>query len=69
MDHLKNEGPSSAHFDFSYVEAEAEKSFKKRALAVRLATEGHNLGNGQFLAKGDGGSLQSVVGFESSSQV
>ena len=64
MNHLEDEGPSSAHLDLADVEAEAEEGFQEGALAVGLPAEGDDLGDGERLAEGHGGSLEAVVGLE-----
>lgn len=64
VNHLEDEGPSSAHLDLADVEAEAEEGFQEGALAVGLPAEGDDLGDGERLAEGHGGSLEAVVGLE-----
>lgn len=49
MDHLKDERAASSHLDLADVEPEPYEGFKKRALAVELLTEGHDLRDRELL--------------------
>ncbi|POO03199.1 hypothetical protein TorRG33x02_012600 [Trema orientale] len=65
VDHLENEGATSAHLDLADIESEAEEGFEEGALAVGLATERDDLRNRKLLAEGNGGGLKPIVGLES----
>lgn len=65
MNHLENEGPTSAHFDLAHIESKAKEGFKERALAIGLAADGDDLRDGKLLAECDGGGLKAIVCLES----
>jgi hypothetical protein len=62
--HLKNERSSCSHLHFSDIEPKPQKSFQKRALTVRLATNGHDFRDREPFAKRNRCSLEAVVCLE-----
>lgn len=64
MDHLENKGAAGAHLDLADVEAEPKEGFEERALAIGLATQGHDLWDRQLLPEGHRRRLETVVGLE-----